>query len=425
MTELADVGHILSLGAAVAIGLLIGTERGWKSREAREGERIAGLRTFGLIGFLGGAGGLLGVYLDPILLGFVFLGFSAAAIAAYLRRQQYTDDISITGLVAALLTFVLGAIATLGHASVAASAAVVAALLLRLKTVLHGWLKRLEPRELDAALLFLLISVVMLPVLPDEGYGPWQALNPYEIWWMVVLIAGISFIGYFAMKIAGTDQGAIITALAAGMVSSTALTVQFARLARQMPGKENVLAAGILVACGIMFPRVLLVAGIIYPALISQLLLPVMVMSGIVFAPVLLLWWRVSRQPNQEQPAALLQNPMELKSALLFGALLALVVVLGKGLKEWFGDTGVYLLAAVSGITDVDAVNLTLSRMAATEDIVPALAAVGILIAATSNSLVKALLALSIGGPAVGLRVFFPLLFAGLAGLALVWFGIA
>ncbi len=423
MTGVTEADQIWLLGAAVAIGLLIGTERGWKSREAPEGERIAGLRTFGLIGFLGGASGLLALYLHPVVLGFVFLGFAAAVIMAYLQHQKRSDDFSITGLVAALLTFVLGAMATLDHAAVAASAAVVTALLLRLKTVLHGWLKKLEPRELDAALLFLLISVVMLPVLPDKGYGPWDALNPYEIWWMVVLIAGISFIGYFAMKIAGTDQGAIITALAAGMVSSTALTLQFARLARYMPGKEQVLAAGILVACGIMFPRVLLVAVIIYPDMLAHLWMPVLVMSLIVFAPVLVLWRRVNRRSEQPAAPTVLQNPMELKSALVFGLLLALVVLLGQGLKEWLGETGIYLLAAISGITDVDALNLTLSRMASAGDILPGLAAMGILIAATSNSLVKGVLALSIGGPTLGLRVFVPLLVAGLTGIGLVWFG--
>ena len=418
MTDFADAKQIALLGIALAIGLLIGIERGWKSREAKEGERIAGLRTYGLTGLLGGSAGILSQYLGLTAFGVVFLGFTAAVTVAYAMKQRVSPDASITSLITMLLTFVLGALATLNHVNLAASAAVVTALLLRFKDVLHGWLKKLEQRELHAALQLLLISVVLLPILPDRGYGPWQALNPYEIWWMVVLIASISFIGYFTMKVAGPGKGVILTALMAGMASSTALTLHFSRLSQKQEEMRSLLAAGILVACGTMFPRILLISSLINPALFSTLIIPITVMTLLTLLSAAIIWHNSVDRPPSELTHLI--NPLELKPALFFGALLVLVVLLGKAAIHFFGETGLYLLAAVSGITDVDPINLTLSRMSIAELSLD-VAVLGIVIASSSNTLVKAVLAVFVGGPALGVRVLVPLLLAAVAGLTTVW----
>lgn len=248
MSEVSDIHQITLLGTALAIGLLIGVERGWASREAEDGQRIAGLRTYGLTGLLGGGAGLIAQYIGATTFGFLFVGFaiSIAVAIVFAKQRQARTDISITGLVTMLLTFVLGALATLEHPALAASAAVGATMLLQFKGVLHRWLQKLEEREMHAALQLLVISVVLLPILPDHGYGPLDAINPYEIWWMVVLIAGISFVGYFLVKIAGTKKGVILTALAAGMASSTALTLHFSRLSTQKKTLKSTLASGIL-----------------------------------------------------------------------------------------------------------------------------------------------------------------------------------
>jgi len=417
LNDFADTEQIILLGIALAIGLLIGVERGWKSREVKEGERIAGLRTYGLTGLLGGGAGLLSQYLGVVALGFIFLGFTAAVTAAYVMRLKISEDVSITGLIALLLTFVLAALATLDHVNLAASAAVVTALLLRFKDVLHGWLRKLERRELHAALQLLLISVVLLPVLPDHGYGPWQVLNPYEIWWMVVLIAGISFMGYFAMKIAGPEKGVMLTALAAGMASSTALTLHFARLSQKQENMKNLLAAGILIACGTMFPRVVLISSLVNPALFNFLIVPMTVMTVVTLSSAAVIWHKNIDRPPSE--LAHLSNPLELRPALFFGAILILVILLGKAAIQFFGDAGLYLLAAVSGIADVDPINLTLSRMSIA-DLSLNVAVLGIVIAASTNTLLKAVLAVFIGGPALGVRVLVPLLIAAAAGLATV-----
>ena len=169
------------LGVALAIGLLVGVERGWKGREAREGERVAGVRTYGLIALLGGGSALLLEHVGALAMGLVFVGLAGALTTAYVVNLHRRDDVGITSLVAALLTFVLGALAGTGEVVVAAATAVVATLLLSYKPVLHRWVGVLEAKELRACIKLLLISVVLLPILPDRGYGPWSALNPFAL----------------------------------------------------------------------------------------------------------------------------------------------------------------------------------------------------------------------------------------------------
>ncbi len=408
--------YLLLLATSLAIGLLIGTERGWQARQAGEGRRVAGLRTYGLFGLLGGGAGLLARILEPDLLGYLFVGFAITVTATYLVQRRGMGDIGMTSLVAALLTFILGAVATLGHAAEAAAAAVVTALLLGFKETLHGWLRRLEQRELHAALQLLLISVVVLPVLPDRGYGPWAALNPYEIWWMVVLIAAISFSGYFAMKIAGARKGILLTGLFAGLASSTAVTLHLSRLARGRPDMTGLTAAGILVACGTMFPRMLLVAGVVNPALLPALTPPLLSMAGLTYLAALWFWRQGGAAPALP---ATLRNPLELRVALVFGALLALVMLLGEALRATFGAAGLYGLAAVSGLADVDAMTLALSRMSQ-GDLALASAVAGIVIAGAANSVVKAVLAGLVGGRALALKVAPALALAAGGGLSLV-----
>ena len=406
------------LAVALAIGLLIGIERGWKARDAKEGARIAGVRTFGLIGLLGGGSALLVGQLGTLLPGLVFIGLAGMLTAVHVVNLRHNDDISITSLVAGLLTFILGALAAIGEVAIAAASAVVTTLLLSYKPVLHEWLGRLESNELRAGLQLLLISVVLLPILPNQGYGPWQSINPYIIWWMVVLIAAISFVGYFAMKIAGARRGVIMTGLFGGLASSTAVTLHFSRLAQTSAAFGPMLATGILLACGTMFPRTLLVASLLNPDLFQLLLLPAAVMALLTYLPALF-YWRAQKhkKPTAESP---LSNPLELKTALKFGFLLALIMLLGKALQQWFGEIGVLALAAASGVADVDAITLSLARMSQTELVLP-IAATGIVLAAASNSLVKGGMATVIGGRRMGLQVGLPLMISAFGGLVSVW----
>jgi len=416
-SSLSSTHQLALLGSALVIGLLIGLERGWKNRGDKEGSRIAGLRTYALVGLLGGSTGMIAPQIGTLSFGLVFIGFASATVVAYAMQRSHNSDISITSLVATLLTFLLGAMCTLNRVEIAAPAAVVAVLILGMKDELHGWLQRLERKELFAVLKLALISIVLLPVLPDRGYGPWAALNPHEIWLMVVLIASISFIGYLTMKIAGPGKGVVFTALAAGLASSTALTLQYANLARNNQNLSRLLSIGILLACGTMFPRMLLVASLVNPALLEPLATPMLGMTTILWGACLFYWHRREAQSVEETK---LSNPLELKPALFFGALLALIILLGKATVAWAGHSGILVLAALSGIADVDPINLTLSKMSLNEIGID-IAILGIVIASICNTLLKSILAFSIGGRAIGWRVMIPLFIAALVGVFGAW----
>lgn len=394
---------LFNLGIALALGLMIGIERGWQERRAEEGSRVAGIRTFGLIGLLGGLWALLAQDLGELLLGFAYLGLAIVLIIAYRRGQQDGHDVGITTLIAAMVTFALGAFAVRDNATLAAAGAVTTTALLSLKPTLHRWLRNIEAEEFYAALKLLLISVVLLPVLPDRGYGPWGVLNPYHIWWMVVLIAGLSFAGYIAMKAIGTERGILLTGLLGGLTSSTATTLTFARLARHIQ-LGQVLAAGALVASATMFPRVLVEVAVINPRLLPALVPPLALMTLTIAAYGLWLWHRHRARPDTG--TLQLHNPLELKSALQFGLLLSAILVLAEALRAWLGETGIYLLALVSGIGDVDAITLSMARMS-TVDLAPSVAARAILIAALTNTLMKGALVAAIAGGEM-MRSFLP-----------------
>jgi len=404
------------LFVALAIGLLIGIERGWKERQAEEGERVAGVRTYGLIGLLGGGSALLVENLGMLTLGLMFIGLAGALTAVYIINLRSRNDVGITSLVTGLLTFILGALAARGEVATAAAAAVVTTLLLSYKPTLHRWISTLEVGELRAGIKLLLISVVILPVLPDQGYGPWQVLNPYVIWWMVVLIATISFVGYFAIKIGGARRGALFTGLFGGLASSTALTLHFSRMSRGSQNMNPMLATGILLACGTMFPRMLLVASLL--KLFIPMLLPALVMALFTYLPALV-YWRAQAH-SQTDTAAVLKNPLELGTALLFGLLLVLIMVLSKTLQHSFGKAGVLALAAASGVADVDAITLSLTQMSQQGLALP-VAVTGVVIAAAVNSLSKAGIAAVIGGHRLALRVSLPLLASAICGPLSAW----
>jgi uncharacterized membrane protein (DUF4010 family) len=414
-----DQATFYHLGVALAIGFLIGIERGWSERDEQEGTRVAGVRTFALIGLLGGASALvaqpLGAWVPAV--GLLALA-SLFATAHVIRSRLRTDQLGITVPVAGLLTFVLGAIAASGAVTAAAAAAVVAALLLSSKPTLHRWLGTLSREELAAGLQLLLLSVVVLPLLPDQGYGPWQALNPHRIWWMVVLIAAISFVGYFAVKTAGTRKGSLFTALFAGLSSSTALTLHFSRLARTRPELRQLFATGILLACGTMLPRMAVVLALIAPALLPSAL-PAIALMTLTLYGVALLQWR-SLDGDRGETATPLANPLELRAAIGFGVLLALVMVLAKAMELWLGDAGVLALAAASGIADVDAITLSLAGMSRSS-LDPRIAVTGIVVAAASNCLVKGGMAVAVGGARLTLPVALPLAAAALLGPLAVW----
>ncbi|WP_434359028.1 MgtC/SapB family protein [Parasalinivibrio latis] len=405
---------IWNLLIALILGAIIGIQRGWVQRNDAAGSRVAGIRTYALVGLLGGLNATLAEKFSPFLLGFGILSLVIVVSVAFVARQRTHQDLSITGIISIMVTFILGAIATSGEPVVAASAAVITAIVLDNKEELHRALNTLQEYELDAGLKLLLISVVMLPLLPNQGYGPWQAINPYEIWWMVVLIASISFVGYFAIKIGGPERGILFTSVFAGLSSSTALTLQFSSLSRSQPNLSNLLASGILLSCGTMFPRILIILSVLNPHLVLSLWPIMLAMMAGLYVPAWLAWRNNQAEFSEETQSN--RNPLALTSALVFGFILMVIMLLSHALSQWFGDTGTLVLAALSGITDVDAISLALGRQS-TQGLGVTVAATGIFIAAAVNTLVKMGMVISIGDKSLWLKVMPSMLISVVLGL--------
>jgi uncharacterized membrane protein (DUF4010 family) len=380
---------------ALALGLIIGMERGWQTRQNPEGSRIAGIRSFGFVGLLGAIAAVLAQESGAILLALGFLGLTFMVSVSYGLSAKQSDDVGITTELSLLLTFALGALAGQGFLSEALATSVIVTVLLGFKQELHHSLEQLDRRELIATLKLLIIWVVALPLLPDLDFGPWNAINPRKIGLLVLLIAGISYVGYFAMRWLGDRVGILATAIIGALVSSTAVTVAFGRMARSQQGAYALLGAGISLAAGTMAVRILVEVAIVNSRLLPQLILPIAFLAVI---PLIAAWGITTQIQMDDSPIEVsLKNPIELSSAIGYAALLTGLFVLIHAIKAWFGDAGIYLLSAISGVTDVDAVSLSLAQ-ATRENLPLPVGAAGILIAAIVNTAVKAVLATAIGG---------------------------
>ncbi len=418
------------LGVALALGLLIGTERSWQGRGREEGSRVAGVRTFGLIGIFGGLWGAIGIELTDdsqpgndgliglsIMLGVVFAAFAGTTALFRLRAIGARQDYGATTLIAAYATFALGVLTVVGDMVAAAAAAVAITTLLSLKQPLHRWIAAFSEAEIMAALKLLVMTIVLLPILPNRDFGPWAALNPFELWLMVILIAGVSFVGYVAIKVTGERRGILLTGLAGGMVSSTATTIELARKARHALEHRRVLAVGIGLATLTMFVRVLVVVAIIDRSLLLPLSVPLGAASlGCALAALALWPWGAERHAiDRPMPT----NPLDFGDALKFGGLLALILIATKAALIYFGTVGIYGLALVSGLADVDAATLSFAR-AANREIAPDIAVTAIILLVLSNSTAKTILALTIGGRQAGPLLAIPLFVALVVGLTVV-----
>lgn len=411
------------LGLALAIGLLLGVERGWRARETPSGVRVAGVRTFALTGLLGGFSGWLALAAGPILPALIFAGFAALIVVSYGVSARRDGDLGITTEIALLLAFALGAAATLGAMALAAAGAVAAAALLALKATLHGWIEHIRRLELNAAIQLAVLSVVLLPLLPDRGLGPFGALNPHALWLAVVLVAGLSFLGHVAIRAAGPGLGVLITGLLGGLASSTATTLAFARLARGDAALTPALAVGAALAGSVTFLRMLVVASAFNAALAQALAVPLGAMAATGFAGALILRLAFARGAAGAADAAEApegENPLALAIALKFAVFLAAVAVGTAYLKQWFGAAGVYAAAAMAGVGDVDAVTISIARMTGA-DLGPCVAAGAVVLAVSINSVVKAGIALTVGGARLGLRVGLVYAATLAAGAAALW----
>jgi uncharacterized membrane protein (DUF4010 family) len=407
---------------ALAIGLVIGAEREWSQR-ARQTDRVtAGIRTFGLLGLLGSLSVILSAIFHPMAWMVILIGVVLMVVVGYIAEIRASGDWGMTTEIAMLMTYVLGALATQGYAMLAAGTGVVVAALLALKQVLHARVHRLESQEIAGSLKLLFISVVMLPLLPNQPMGPWDVFNPYVVWWMVVLIAALGFMAYVAMRWAGPHSGILVTATLGGMVSSTAMTLTLSRLAQSL-NQPNLLAAGLLLTSALMFPRVLIEVAVLSPIVLTHVAAPLGTAIVVyLFGTGVYAWCAMGRSTTPHKALDKpLQNPFEIAPALKFTVLLVAMLFAVEAAHRLLGQTGVYYTALLAGALDVDAITLSLARMSA-NDLPVDIAADGILLAALSNSVIKLILAAAIAGAAVFWRLLPVVVLATLAGLAVWWF---
>ncbi|MCX8043993.1 MAG: MgtC/SapB family protein [Desulfobacterota bacterium] len=402
LPELAVLFHRFAI--ALALGMIIGVER-----EREKSEAFAGIRTFPLISMLGCAAAMVNDLFAPWVFAAALIVLAAAAIAASSHGAPLRSY-GITTEVASLLCFFYGGLVWWEASALAAALAVVTVLLLTSKELLEGVTQRIGHQDITAALQFGIITLIVLPILPDKPYGPLQVLNPHTIWLMVVLIAGINFIGYVLVKALGPQRGIGLTGLLGGIASSTALTASFSRKSRIQPERAPEFALAIVLACAVMFLRVLVEAAAVKPALGKILLLPIAA-SGCTGLLGCIGVWLVRRHAAylSESQEVKTSNPFELWSALLFGVLFACILFIAKAAQVYFGTGGVYLSSIAAGIADVDPITLSLANLA-NAGISMQVAARGIILAAIANTVVK--MAIMCTGVPSLLKYGFPLLSA-------------
>ena len=385
---------------ATGVGLLFGLERGWQQRALADGQRAAGFRTFTLVGMAGGLSAALKPHAGLAILAIALLMVSLLVL--FLVREGWREGHrGITTEVAILLAFLLGATAGFGELALAGSLAVLAVVVLGYKQPLHSFVAKLRQDELLAILKLLVLSIVLLPVLPNQGYGPYDAINPYKLWWLVVLVATISSAGYFAMRWLGSEKGLLATALFGGLASSTAVTVAMARRAKTAPEIAGPAAGAALLASAVVGPRLALLIYVVAPQLLERLAWPLLgLVIGSLAAAFFL--WRGREAKTGELP---LGNPFELGPALKFAVLLAVIMVAAEALPRWLGESGVIAVGALAGITDVDAISLSLATKVSEAHIAAELAAWGVLAAVGVNTLVKTGIGWALGGTPFGWRM--------------------
>jgi uncharacterized membrane protein (DUF4010 family) len=409
---------IRRLAAALAIGLLVGTERHWRERQEAAGRRTAGVRTFALTGLLGGVMAVLALALGQpggaLLLGFGLAALLAAQLPFALREADAENKVSATGLVAALGTYSLGAMAVLGDMAVAGAAAVAMTAILAARESLHELMTRITWAELRSALVLLSMTLLVMPLVPDEPIALLGGLNPSKIWGLAILLAAISYLGYLAVRLMGPERGLVLSGAAGGLVSSTAVAISNARAAAE-GGAALALAAGALIAGAVSCLRTVAIVFFIASDVAWLLVLPL----GIAALGMTLAGLALARRANAAgPPAAPPENPFELAAVLKIALLLAAVALASRLAAEKLGSAAVLAVAALTGLADVDAVALsvpllapaTLSLQTAAQAV---LAAVGV------NICAKATYALVLGGGRFGTVYAALSVAAGTAGAAI------
>lgn len=406
MEPALDLGTVWDFAVAILIGALAGIERE-KRKELDQIRTIGGLRTFILLALVGAVAAWLSQAAGtPWIFVGALIAVGATLVAGYaLEVRNRPDAIGITTQVAALAVFLLGGMTVVGHRELAIGLGIVTAAVLAYKQPLHGLVERIGWDDIFAGLRLLIATFIVLPLLPDRPVDPLGALNPYTLWLLVILISSLSLIGYVATRLMGDGRGLALTGLTGGLVSSTAVTLSFARRGRERKGAGtlDLLACGLVIAWGVMFGRVVVEVLVVNPAMVERVLVPFAAMGAAAGA---LAWyfWRGNAPPRGSAEEVPLKNPFSLSEAAKFALFFAVVLLAVKLVEGRFPNQGLYVVAGLAGLTDVDAITLSLAQYAG-DGGNETIAVRAIFIASFSNTLVKCGMAAILGGKLLGRRM--------------------
>ncbi|MEJ2288905.1 MAG: MgtC/SapB family protein [Deinococcales bacterium] len=405
---------ILSFLVAVLLGFLIGLER--ERKRESQGSIFAGIRTFPLLALFGAVVGVLTQAVSSWVLVASFLPIAVLIALAY-WRETVGEKVGGTTQVAVLVAYGLGVLAGYGQFVPALAGSVITTGMLSMRTELRQLAGAVSREDLYAVVQFAVVSLVILPLVPNETFGPWGVWNPRTIWLLVVLISGLSFVGYVASKLIGATRGIGWSGLLGGLASSTAVTMSFSERSKKQPALAIVYAIGVLAASAVMVPRLWVLLGVLQPKLIP----PTLISLGVLFVITTVGGLTALRERNREHlEGAKVNNPFELRTALQFAVLFAVILLAAKAAQVYLGEGGLYLASALAGVTQLDAITLTLAHQVGTGLDVH-VAARSLAIAAATNSLFKAGLALTIGTRRFGRSVLTTLLLAAVGCIAAAW----
>jgi Predicted membrane protein len=417
MNALTGSSPPVLIAAALALGLLVGLQRGWVQREQAPGSRFAGIRTFGLMGLAGGIAGALYEHARgpaTTLLAAVMI----LVLLGYERTARTSDRVDGTSGMVALLTLAAGFLTGSGEALTGTAVAVVMVLVLAMREQLHRWVRHLSEREILSIARFALIALVILPLLPDTAFGPYLAWNPRKLWMVVVLVSGFSFAGYFAARLLGPTRAVIATAAAGSVVSSTAVTASLATRMKEGTAGTPILAAGVATASTVMFLRVIVLTAALAPFALIPLIR--LVAPGLVVSLAATVWYL--RKPpsvgeSNQQSVMPVRNPFDLGPALILTALVMALTVAARWVLARFGDRELALVLAVSGVVDVDSTIITMGNLPP-GTFPPESGALVLTLSVTFNTLFKAFVSVSVAGWNKGRHGAWPLVASTVAIVA-------
>lgn len=386
---------IQGLLATIGIGLIIGLEREFNTHQ--EAAHLGGIRTFPLVAILGFSLASVAKNTTPLLLAAALVGmFILIAVAYWVQTQK--GKLGLTTELALLITFVLGTLTAYGFLVEAVSVTVFITTLLSLKDQFHGFIKRITEEELFAFIKFIIIALLVMPLLPDQPFGPNGLLNAREIGWIVVIVSSISLAGYLGLKFGGLRRGILLTAFAGGLFSSTMVAWVFSQRSRETPAAAATYSAGIVLSSTIMYLRVLFLVWVFHPALAPAMLLPC---GALLLTSLGVVWFLAYRHAQQQGPMGdfPLGNPLELKNALFFVVLYGVVSLFLFYSNQWFGYAGLYTTGTLSGIADIDAITISTAKLSNRNGVGTADAANVILLAMLANTAFKLGVSLLRGTP--------------------------